>query len=110
VSDHFLINDPNIQNDFTCEPLSNDPASIKSIIDHTKRNKYTFVPKKNQDQIYKRKVVGVIGAASSSVIYILILLKFNSFFSFKKIQFKGFNTSSKFFSTFSSASNKLCID
>lgn len=73
MSDHFLINDPNIQNDFTCEPLSDDPASIKSIIDHTKRNKYTFVPKKNQDQIYKRKVVGVIGAASSSVIYINII-------------------------------------
>jgi hypothetical protein len=58
VSDYFLLNDENVVNDFTCEaanPLSSAKAQI------------SLAPRKKQDIIYKRKVIGVIGAASSSV-------------------------------------------
>ncbi|RMZ94928.1 metabotropic glutamate receptor 8-like isoform X1, partial [Brachionus plicatilis] len=57
VSDYFLLKEENIANDFTC--LSNNP-SLRDLANN-------FKPKKNKDAIHKRKVVGVIGAASSSV-------------------------------------------
>lgn len=57
VSDYFLLKEENIADDFTC--MSNNP-SINDLA-------YNFKPKKNKDAIHKRKVVGVIGAASSSV-------------------------------------------
>jgi hypothetical protein len=56
IGDHFILNNKNYENDFTCK--SNDSIS---------NSKYSFVPVKNKQEIYKRKVVGVIGAASSSV-------------------------------------------
>lgn len=63
VSDHFLINDEDIEKDFVCEP---DQDSFSSLITRD-TTRFTYLPRKKQDQIYKRKVVGVIGAASSSV-------------------------------------------
>lgn len=57
VSDYFLLKEENIADDFTC--MSNDPSLIEL--------ENSFKPKKNKDAIHKRKVVGVIGAASSSV-------------------------------------------
>jgi hypothetical protein len=56
IGDHFILNNKNYENDFICK--SNDSIS---------NSKYSFVPLKNKQEIYKRKVVGVIGAASSSV-------------------------------------------
>ena len=52
IGDHFILNKENYENDFTCK------SNVST---------YGFVPVKNKEEIYKRKVVGVIGAASSSV-------------------------------------------
>ena len=69
MSDHFLINDENIENDFSCEPMHNNPNLISGAkyTVASSQQPYTYVPRKKETQIYKRKVVGVIGAASSSV-------------------------------------------
>ena len=56
ISDHFLINKANHEQDFMC--MSNSSLNFNST---------EFLPVKNKHAIYKRKVVGVIGAASSSV-------------------------------------------
>jgi hypothetical protein len=79
VSDHFLINDAEIVNDFSC-PLTNEytkhfyNGAFNSIDNNNNNNQKqqatsvsTLVPQKNEDRIYKRKIAGVIGAASSSV-------------------------------------------
>ncbi len=59
VSDYFVLNDENIINDFSCSnPNLNTRNSFMS--NHA-------LPQKNVDAIHKRKVIGVIGAASSSV-------------------------------------------
>ena len=62
VNDYFILNNENIINDFSCE---ND----NFIRHHTDKNKgkVSPVPKKKYETIYRRKVIGVIGAASSSV-------------------------------------------
>jgi hypothetical protein len=54
ISDHVILNEENFANDFTCQ--SSGLYNMSGI-----------VPVKNKEAIYKRKVVGVIGAASSSV-------------------------------------------
>ncbi|CAF0920190.1 unnamed protein product [Brachionus calyciflorus] len=59
VSDYFLLKEENIVNDFTC--VASDYALVNS-----EKNNH-MKPSKNKDAIHKRKVVGVIGAASSSV-------------------------------------------
>jgi hypothetical protein len=80
VSDHFLINDAEIVNDFSC-PLTNEytkhfyNGAFNSIDSNSNNHKHNFetnsasttLPQKNEDRIYKRKIAGVIGAASSSV-------------------------------------------
>ena len=53
IGDHFILNKQNYENDFICK---SDEFNASSIL-----------PVKNEQEIYKRKVVGVIGAASSSV-------------------------------------------
>lgn len=74
ISDHFLLNERNFANDFTC---TYDMGN----------NKTKYLPAiKNDEVIYKRKVVGVIGAASSSVSVqvanILRLFQVEFYFSF----------------------------
>lgn len=64
ISDHFLLNDKEIENNFQCEAIDS-AGSLKSLV--TESKKFTYLPKKKMKQIYKRKVIGVIGAASSSV-------------------------------------------
>ena len=61
VNDYFLLNNENIVNDFVCEN-ENSLGTRR----HSLRNSST-VPRKKYEVIYKRKVIGVIGAASSSV-------------------------------------------
>ena len=61
VSDHFLLNDENIVNDFSCESSEKYGSQLNV------NKKVSYFPKKKNDVIYKRKVIGVIGAASSSV-------------------------------------------
>jgi hypothetical protein len=65
VSDHFLINNENIVNDFSCEPKN--PNLLSGMVPARDYAQYTYVPRKREQQIFKRKVMGVIGAASSSV-------------------------------------------
>ena len=60
VNDYFLLNNENIVNDFSCE---NENVFSRR---HVQRN-VSVSPRKKYDVIYKRKVIGVIGAASSSV-------------------------------------------
>lgn len=57
VSDYFILNDENIINDFTCPSSSNSRNTFLNNV----------LPRKNLEAIHKRKVIGVIGAASSSV-------------------------------------------
>jgi hypothetical protein len=61
VSDHFLLNSEKIIDDFICETNN----TILNYIPN--QNKMKFFPKKLRENIQRRKVVGVIGAASSSV-------------------------------------------
>ena len=61
VNDYFLLNNENIVNDFVCEN-ENSLGTRR----HSLRNS-SSVPRKKYEAIYKRKVIGVIGAASSSV-------------------------------------------
>lgn len=58
VTDHFLLNSDEIVNDFFCE--ATDPNQLLS-------KAGGFTPKKLKSKIQRRKVIGVIGAASSSV-------------------------------------------
>jgi hypothetical protein len=59
VSDYFVLNDENIVSDFTCVAAA--PGSSLN-------PKSSFmIPQKSVDSIHKRKVIGVVGAASSSV-------------------------------------------
>jgi hypothetical protein len=51
LSDHFLLNTKDIATDFVCD----------------EDDEYTYYPTRNDQAIYKRRIVGVIGAASSSV-------------------------------------------
>lgn len=53
VSDYFLLKDDSIVNDFGCSANGSAPSMMKAF--------------KKKDVINRRKVVGVIGAASSSV-------------------------------------------
>jgi hypothetical protein len=61
VNDYFLLNNENIVNDFSC-----DNENLIGTRRHNQRNS-SNVPRKKLEAIYKRKVIGVIGAASSSV-------------------------------------------
>ena len=75
VSDYFLLNDENVVNDFSCEaPNANSIFTATSNYNYNSNNYNNYnnnnngyAPRKKYDLINKRKVVGVIGAASSSV-------------------------------------------
>lgn len=100
VSDYFLLKEENIANDFTC--LSNNP----SLIDLANN----FKPKKNKDAIHKRKVVGVIGAASSSVsIQVANLLRLFQVSFLYRIKNKIFPKKNILIKFFQGSTNKLCL-
>jgi hypothetical protein len=61
ISDNFLLNDKRIEEDFTCQQMDSRSGKYKLL------SGSNIVPIKKKDVIYKRKVIGVIGAASSSV-------------------------------------------
>jgi hypothetical protein len=66
VSDYFVLNDENIVNDFTCVPTPTASWSSQTSAGLNPKNSF-MIPQKNVNAIHKRKVIGVIGAASSSV-------------------------------------------
>ena len=95
VNYYFLLNNENIVNDFSCDhdEATSSASSSRRNGGQSLRNS-TLVPKKKYDAIYKRKVIGVIGAASSSVSIqvanLLRLFKVNEFScGTKKISQKG---------------------
>ena len=67
VSDYFVLNDERITSDFSCMSPSG-PASFNTRNSALGWTMMTAAPPlKNVDAIHRRKVIGVIGAASSSV-------------------------------------------
>jgi hypothetical protein len=62
VSDHFLLNSDEIVNDFVCEA-----TNPENLLTSAGKSTLKFTPKKLRKNIHRRKVLGVIGAASSSV-------------------------------------------
>jgi hypothetical protein len=69
VGDYYVLNNENIANDFSCErvPANSIYENKYGANINNNNNINSMIPRKKQDAIYKRKVVGVIGAASSSV-------------------------------------------
>ena len=61
VSDHFLLNSDNIVDDFMCEA---NQTFQNYVLD---KSQVIYSPKKLRENIQRRKVIGVIGAASRSV-------------------------------------------
>jgi hypothetical protein len=63
IGDYYVLNNENLADDFVCDSSDerSNPYGAKS------KQSGGLKPRKKQDIIYKRKVVGVIGAASSSV-------------------------------------------
>lgn len=112
VNDYFLLHDENIVNDFSCELPnsynSNNQQINKNYYNINNNNYVNLVPRKKQDVIYKRKVIGVIGAASSSVSIqvanLLRLFQVNVFFDFifesVKLSFFFSNQNEKIFFLF----------
>ncbi len=66
VSDHFLLNSENIVEDFVCD-AGIDAKKLISLAGSDIKMSGGYSPRKLRTKIQRRKVLGVIGAASSSV-------------------------------------------
>ena len=65
ISDYFVLNKQDISSDYSCQAPTPTPADDSGC--RVAAGSSPLVPRKNIEAINKRKVVGVIGAASSSV-------------------------------------------
>ncbi len=110
VSDHFLLNSENIVDDFVCDAGTGVDTLVSLARNSSRSSGYS--PRKLRSKIQRRKVVGVIGAASSSVsVQVANLLRlfqvlFNlSIFLIINFQFRLFI----YYFCFQGAANKLLL-